>query len=185
MNDCARDVLDPGGQAALSGMPPRRWPAAIVVPVDAAVATGATARMYCRPCRAGPATAGRRRRAREADRAGRQADRRNRVAARRLMPAWPLRSAVAAQLRSGGCGHGRGQVARVEAKPGAGKLALLRAILPAPQPAGTFHVLDADDASGHDCCRRPATCPGRGGPGHPACRTLSALRLPGRAADSA
>ena len=49
MNDCARDVLDPGDQAALLGHGAQALAGGQRGPVDAALPTGATARMYCRP----------------------------------------------------------------------------------------------------------------------------------------
>src|SRR6266702_6306429 len=42
----------------------------------------------------------------------------------------------------------------LEGEPGAGKLALLRAVHRRRNPAGTFHVLDAADAGDHDWMAR-------------------------------
>jgi transcriptional regulator of acetoin/glycerol metabolism len=47
----------------------------------------------------------------------------------------------------------------LEGEPGAGKLALLRAVHRRRNPAGTFRVLDADDASGHDWLPAPGNLP--------------------------
>jgi sigma-54 dependent transcriptional regulator, acetoin dehydrogenase operon transcriptional activator AcoR len=50
MNDCARGVLDPGDQAALLGHAAQALADSHRASVDAALPTGTTARMYCRPC---------------------------------------------------------------------------------------------------------------------------------------
>ena len=152
MNDCSRDVLDPDDQAALFGHGAQALADGHRGPVDTALPTGATARMYCRPlpgqgqrrpaggvvhvkliAPAGKVAAG------------------TRSPRRRLMPG--LAGSGPLWLRS--CDQVDAAMAAsrwlaLQGEPGVGKLALLRAVHRRRNPAGTFHVLDADDASGHD-----------------------------------
>ena len=51
----------------------------------------------------------------------------------------------------------------LEGEPGAGKLTLLRAVHRRRNPAGPFHVLDAEDASGRDWLSAPGDLPGAEG----------------------
>ena len=160
MNDCARDVLDPGDQAALLGHGAQALADGHRGPVDRALPAGATARMYCRPLPG-------------------QDQRRpagvvhvkliappGKLAAgtgsprRRLMPG--LAGSGPLWLRScdqAGAAMAAGRWLALEGEPGAGKLALLRAVHRRRNPAGTFHVLDADDASGHDWLPAPGDLP--------------------------
>jgi sigma-54 dependent transcriptional regulator, acetoin dehydrogenase operon transcriptional activator AcoR len=157
MNDCARDVLDPGDQAALLGHGAQALAGGHRGPVDAALPTGATARMYCHPlpgqdqrrpaggvvhvkliAPAGEPAAG------------------TGSPRRRLLPG--LAGSGPLWLRS--CDQvdaamAAGRWLALESEPGAGKLTLLRAVHRRRNPAGTFHVLDADDASGHDWLPAP------------------------------
>jgi transcriptional regulator of acetoin/glycerol metabolism len=180
MNDCARDVLDPGDQAALLGHAARALAGGHRGAVDAALPTGATARMHCRPL---PGQDQRRL-------AG------GVVHVKLVGPAGKLATGTGSPPRrqvSGLAGSGplwlrscdqvdaamaAGSWLALEGEPGTGKLALLRAVHRRRNPAGTFHVLDAGDASGHDWLPAPGDLSGAGGSlviRHP--DRLSALRL--------
>ena len=116
MNDHARDVLDPGDQAALLGHAAEALADDHVGPVDVELPTGARARMYCPPLRG----MGQRRLAGGvvhvklpglmASRPGPVPGQGRRRAGSGL--AWPARPAVAARMPSGGCGARVGAVAR-------------------------------------------------------------------------
>jgi transcriptional regulator of acetoin/glycerol metabolism len=151
MNDFARDMLDPGDQAALLGHAAEALAGDLRGPVDVGLPTGPRARMYCRPLRG----QGRRRLAGGVVRvklhqlasgpaagAGAQAHR----FGRGLVGSGPL------WLR--GCGQvdaacAAGEWLSLAGEPGTGKLALLRAVLRRHNPAGAFHVLDAAEAGDH------------------------------------
>ena len=151
MNDHARDVLDPGDQAALLGHAAEALAGDHRGPVDVGLPTGPRARMYCRPLRG----QGRRRLAGGVVRvklhqlasgpaagAGAQAHR----FGRGLVGSGPL------WLR--GCGQvdaacAAGEWLSLAGEPGTGKLALLRAVHRRHNPAGAFHVLDAAEAGDH------------------------------------
>ena len=159
MNDHARDVLDPGDQAALLGHAAEALADDHVGPVDVELPTGARARMYCRPLRG----MGQRRLAggvvhvklpglmasRPAAGAGAGPP------ARRFGPG--LAGSGPLWLR--GChqvdaARASGQWLALEGEPGAGKLALLRAVHQRRKPTGGFHVLDAAEAGDHDWMAR-------------------------------
>ena len=150
MNHHARDVLDPGDQAVMLAH------AAEALAIGHLGPGGCRAALRCPgadvlPARSreGPAAAGRRRRAREADRAGQQAGRRRQGRGRAgSCPAW------SAPVRSGCAGAIRwmrpiaaGEWLALEGEPGTGKLALLRAVHRHRNPAGTLRVLDAAEAA--------------------------------------
>jgi len=158
MNDQARDTLDPGDQAALLGHAAEALVGDHSAQVDVELPTGARARMYCRPLRA---KGGRRvvsgvvhvKLIEPASQAavnagtGRQA--------RRFGPA--LVGSGPLWLR--GCRRvevacASGEWLSLEGEPGAGKLALLRAVHRRRDAAGAFHVLDAAQAGDHDWMAR-------------------------------
>jgi transcriptional regulator of acetoin/glycerol metabolism len=154
MNDRARDALDPGDQGALAGHAAEALAGDHPGPVDVGLPTGASARMYCRPLRG----KGRRRlvggvvhvKLLEPDsRPGAHAGAGSQ--ARRFGPglvgSGPLWLRVCRQVDAA-CASG--EWLSLEGEPGAGKLALLRAVHRRRNPAGTFHVLDAADAGDHD-----------------------------------
>ena len=158
MNDQARDTLDPGDQAALLGHAAQALAGDHPAVVDVELPTGARARMHCRPLRGkgrrrlaggvvhvkltGPASQA----AVDAG-AGSQA--------RRFGPALvgsgPLWLRGCRQVEAA-CASG--EWLSLEGEPGAGKLALLRAVCRRRNPAGAFHVLDAADAGDHDWMAR-------------------------------
>ena len=161
MNDCARGVLDPGDQAALLGHAARTLAGGHLGPVDAALPSGATARMYCRPLRGQDQRqlAGGVVHVKLIELAGKLAAGTG-SPPRRLVPG--LVGSGPLWLR--GCDQvdaamAAGRWLALEGEPGAGKLALLRAICRRRNPAGTFRVLDAD-ASGHDWLPAPGELPG-------------------------
>jgi sigma-54 dependent transcriptional regulator, acetoin dehydrogenase operon transcriptional activator AcoR len=153
MNDHARDVLDPGDQAALLGQAAEALAGDPRGPVDVGLPTGARARMYCRPLRG----------------KGRQRLAGGVVHVKLLEPASGPAAGAGAGARaprfgpslagSGplwlrGCRQvdaacASGQWLSLAGEPGAGKLALLRAVHRRHNPAGAFHVLDAADAGDH------------------------------------
>jgi transcriptional regulator of acetoin/glycerol metabolism len=165
MNDCARGVLDPGDQAALLGHAAQALADSHRGSVDAALPTGTTARMYCRPLPG-------------------QDQRRSAggvVHVKLIEPAGKLAAGTGSpprRLVPGLVGSGplwlrscdrvdaamaTGRWLVLEGERGAGKLTLLRAVHRRRHPAGTFHVLDAEDASGHDWLSAPGDLPGAEG----------------------
>ena len=151
MNRYARDVLDPGDQAAMLAHAAEALATGHLGPVEVELPSGARARMYCRPVRRNgqrqlpvgvaqvkliePAS-------KQALQAGPQP--------RRFLPGlagsgrlWRRRCD---QVDAAYCG---GEWLALEGEPGAGKLALLRAVHRHRNPAGTLHVLDAAEATDH------------------------------------
>jgi len=154
MNDHARHALDPGDQAALLGHAAEALADGHPGSVDVELPTGARARMHCRPLRgkgsrrlaggvvhvklAEPAS-------RPAAAAGTGSQ------AHRLGPG--LAGSGPLWLR--GCGQvdaacAAGEWLSLGGEPGAGKLALLRAVHRRRSPSRTFHVLDAAEAGDYD-----------------------------------
>jgi hypothetical protein len=152
MNEYARDVLDPGDQAALLGHAAGALAVGDLGPVDIELPTGATARMYCRPMRG----RGRRRLA-----GGVVHVKLLELASQLATPAVPQpRRLLTGLIGSGplwlrGCdqvdaAYASGEWLALQGEPGAGKLALLRAVCRRRSPASTLRVLDAADAGDHD-----------------------------------
>jgi transcriptional regulator of acetoin/glycerol metabolism len=154
MNDQARDTLDPGDQAALLGHAAEALVGDHSAQVDVELPTGARARMHCRPLRA---------------KGGRRLVS-GVVHMKLIEPAneaavnvgagWQARRFGPALVGSGplwlrGCRQveaacASGEWLSLEGEPGAGKLALLRAVHRRRNAAGAFHVLDAAEAGDHD-----------------------------------
>ncbi|HMD26721.1 MAG TPA: GAF domain-containing protein [Streptosporangiaceae bacterium] len=158
MNDQARVTLDPADQAALLGHAAQALAGDRPVVVDVELPTGARARMHCRPMRG----KGRRQlaggvvhvkliepasQAAVNTGAGSQAQRFGPA----LMGSGPLWLRGCRQVEAA---RASGEWLSLEGEPGAGKLALLRAVCRRRNPAGAFHVLDADDAGDHDWMAR-------------------------------
>jgi transcriptional regulator of acetoin/glycerol metabolism len=151
MNRHARDVLDPGDQAAMLAHAAEALATGHLGPVEVELPSGARARMYCRPVRGN----GQRRLAagvaqvklieldsKQALQAGPQP--------RRFLPGL----AGSARLWLRRCdqvdaAYRGGEWLALEGEPGAGKLALLRAVHRHRNPAGALHVLDAAEATDH------------------------------------
>ena len=138
MNDQARGTLDPGDQAALLGHAAQALAGGHPAVVDVELPTGARARMRCRPLRG----KGRRRLAGgvvhvKLIEPGSQAavDAGAGSQARRFGPALvgsgPLWLRGCRQVEAA---RASGEWLSLEGEPGTGKLALLRAVCPAPQP---------------------------------------------------
>lgn len=154
MNGHARDALDPGDQVALLGHAAKALTGDHPGPVDVELPTGARARMYCRSLRG----KGRRRlaggvvHAKLLEPASRPAaNARACSPARRFGPG--LVGSGPLWLR--GCHQVDAAFASrewlsLEGEPGAGKLALLRAVHQRRTPADAFHVLGAAEADDHD-----------------------------------
>jgi sigma-54 dependent transcriptional regulator, acetoin dehydrogenase operon transcriptional activator AcoR len=158
MNDQARVTLDPGDQAALLGHAAQALAGDRPVVVDVELPTGARARMHCRPLRgkgsrrpAGgvvhvkliePAS-----QAAVYTGAGSQVQRFGPA----LVGSGPLWLRGCRQVEAA---RASGEWLSLEGEPGAGKLALLRAVCRRRNPAGAFHVLDAADAGDHDWMAR-------------------------------
>jgi transcriptional regulator of acetoin/glycerol metabolism len=152
MNDNARDVLDPGDQAALLGHAAEALATGHLGGVDVGLPTGATARMYCRPLR-GP---GQRRLPGgvvQVKLGGLASQPGPQPAAqpRRLLPG--LIGSGPLWLR--GCDQvekacASGEWLALGGEPGAGKLALLRAVCQRRTPGRALHVLDAADGDDRD-----------------------------------
>jgi transcriptional regulator of acetoin/glycerol metabolism len=158
MNDQARVTLDPADQAALLGHAAQVLAGDRPVVVDVELPTGARARMHCRPMRG----KGRRQlaggvvhvkliepasQAAVDTKAGSQAQRFGPA----LMGSGPLWLRGCRQVEAA---RASGEWLSLEGEPGTGKLALLRAVCRRRNPAGAFHVLDADDAGDHDWMAR-------------------------------
>ena len=154
MNDHARDVLDPGDQAALLGHAAEALADDHAGPVDVELPTGAGARMYCRPLRG----MGQRRlvggvvhvkllESATRPAAGAGAGPQMRRFGPGLVGFGPLWLRGCHQVDAA---RASGEWLALEGEPGVGKLALLRAAHRRRNPAGGFHVLDAAEAGERD-----------------------------------
>jgi sigma-54 dependent transcriptional regulator, acetoin dehydrogenase operon transcriptional activator AcoR len=148
MSRYARDVLDPGDQAAVLGHAAQALAVGHLGPVDVELPSGAKARMSCRPVRGkGQRLAGGITHVKLTEPAGQPAPG---ALPRPLLPG--LVGSGPLWLR--GCdqadaAYSAGHWLALEGEPGAGKLALLRAVHRRRNPAGTLHVLDAAEAADH------------------------------------
>jgi sigma-54 dependent transcriptional regulator, acetoin dehydrogenase operon transcriptional activator AcoR len=150
LNEHARQILDPADQSVLLGHAADALEAGQHGPVQVPLPTGVMARLYCRPLD-GPGS----------PRAGvvhvRLTDA---SSAARPDPAPHPRMHLPGLVGSGtlwlrACGqveaaYGSGEWLALSGEPGAGKLAVLRAVHQRRDPAGRFHVLDAADAAEPD-----------------------------------
>jgi transcriptional regulator of acetoin/glycerol metabolism len=150
MNHSARNELEPGDQAAMLGHAAEALATGRAGRLDVELPSGATARMHCRPV---PAEDQRRA-------AGGVAHVKLIEPASKLPPeagpplrfrpglvgSGPLWLRGWDQVDAAYCG---GEWLAVEGEPGAGKLALLRAVHRRRNPAGALHVLDAAEAADH------------------------------------
>jgi sigma-54 dependent transcriptional regulator, acetoin dehydrogenase operon transcriptional activator AcoR len=152
MNDNARDVLDPGDQAALLAHAARALATGHLGAEDVELPTGATARMYCRPLR-GPGQ-------RQPPGGVVQV----KLGGLASQPGPQPRRAAPGLIGSGplwlrGCDQvdtacASGEWLALGGEPGAGKLALLRAVCQRHSPGRDLHVLDAADGDDHDWLMR-------------------------------
>jgi sigma-54 dependent transcriptional regulator, acetoin dehydrogenase operon transcriptional activator AcoR len=147
MSHHARDVLDPGDQAALL------WRATEVLaddhqdPVEVGLPSGATARMSCRPVR-GEGRRGLPGGVVEAKliELAAAAEAHPRRSSHSLVGSGPLWLRGCDQVDAAYCG---GDWLALEGERGVGKLALLQAVHRRRNPAGALHVLDAAEAADH------------------------------------
>ena len=158
MNDQARDTLDPGDQAALLGRAAQALAGDHPAQLDVELPTGASARMQCRPLhgKGGRRLAGGVVHVKLIEPASQAAvDVRTGSQGQRFGPALvgsgPLWLRGCRQVEAA-CASG--EWLSLEGEPGAGKLALLRAVHRRRSPAGAFHVLDAAEAGDHDWMMR-------------------------------
>jgi transcriptional regulator of acetoin/glycerol metabolism len=150
MNRSVRDMLEPGDQAAMLAHAAEALATGRPGRVDVELPSGATARMYCRPVR------GERQRppaggvahVKLIELAGRLALQAGPPPRFRpgLVGSGPLWLRGCDQVDAAYCG---GEWLAVRGEPGAGKLALLRAVHLRRNPAGALHVLDAAQAADH------------------------------------
>jgi sigma-54 dependent transcriptional regulator, acetoin dehydrogenase operon transcriptional activator AcoR len=149
MSRHAGEVLDPGDQAALLGHAAQALAAGRLGPLDVELPSGARARMSCRPVRgedhrrlAGGVT-----HVKLIEPAGNAPpEARPRPLLPGLVGSGPLWLRGCDQVEAD---YAAGQWLALEGEPGAGKLALLRAVHRRRNPAGTLHVLDAAEAADH------------------------------------
>jgi transcriptional regulator of acetoin/glycerol metabolism len=151
MNRYARDVLDPGDQAAMLAHAAEALATGHLGPVEVELPSGARARMYCRPVRGN----GPRRLA-----VGVAQVKLIELASKQALQAGPQPRRFLPGLAGSGrlwlrrcdqvdAAYRGGEWLALEGEPGAGKLALLRAVHRHRNPAGALHVLDAAEAADH------------------------------------
>jgi sigma-54 dependent transcriptional regulator, acetoin dehydrogenase operon transcriptional activator AcoR len=140
-------VLDPGDQAAMFGHAAEALATGRPDPVDVELPSGARARMSCRPIR------GQGRRCLASGVAhvklielAAEAAPHPRAFLPGLVGSGPLWARGCDQVDAA---YSRGQWLALEGEPGAGKLALVRAVHRHRNPAGALHVLDAAEAADH------------------------------------
>jgi transcriptional regulator of acetoin/glycerol metabolism len=148
-NDHARQVLEPGDQAVLLGYASEVLAEGRTNAVQVELPTGLTARMHCRPAGgAGPAGAAGgvvQVKLIEPTRLAGQAP----PPARMLLPGLVGSGALWSVAQRAGVSEAVEWLA-LEGEPGAGKLALSRAVHQRRNPARRFDVLDAADLRAHD-----------------------------------
>jgi len=150
MNDQARQALDPGDQVVLLGQATETLAGPHSAAVEIELPTGARARLYCRPLRGDDRLAGGVVHVKLLDPGARAA----------AVTGAPTRMILPGLVGSGplwqrGCNqveavYDSGDWLALEGEPGAGKLAVLRAVHQRRNPAGRFRVLDAADAAEPD-----------------------------------
>jgi transcriptional regulator of acetoin/glycerol metabolism len=146
MNEHARQALDPGDQVVLLGQATETLAGRHSAAIEIELPTGARARLYCRPLRGEDRLAGGVVHVKLIESGARAA----------VAPSPQARMILPGLVGSGplwlrGCHqvedvHDSGDWLALEGEPGAGKLAVLRAVHQRRNPAGRFHVLDAADA---------------------------------------
>ncbi len=151
MNDSARQVLDPGDQAAVLGHAAEVLASRRSGAVTVTLPTGTRARVHCRPLSPdGPPSDG-----------VVHVKLIEHAAARHIADAGPRKPMFlpglvgSAPLWLRGCSqveavYHSGEWLALEGEPGVGKLAVLRAVQQRHDPAGRLSVLDAADAAEHD-----------------------------------
>jgi transcriptional regulator of acetoin/glycerol metabolism len=150
MNEYARQVLDPGDQSVLLGQAAETLASSHAGSVLVDLPTGIKARMYCRPVHTEGRLAGGVVHVKLIELGRRQT----------TETAGPARLPLPGLVGSGpiwlrGCHqvdavYSSGEWLALAGEPGVGKLALVRAIYQRRNPAGSFRVLDAAEATGPD-----------------------------------
>jgi sigma-54 dependent transcriptional regulator, acetoin dehydrogenase operon transcriptional activator AcoR len=150
MNEYARQALDPGDQVVLLGQAAETLASRHSAAVEIELPTGARARLYCRPLRGEDRLAGGVVHVKLIDsgaRPGTQVSPQTRMILPGLVGSGPLWLRGCHQVEDV---HDSGEWLALEGEPGAGKLAVLRAVHQRRNPAGRFHVLDGADAADQD-----------------------------------
>jgi transcriptional regulator of acetoin/glycerol metabolism len=151
MNDQARQVLDPSDQGMLLARAAEALGSRHPVTLVTELPTGAKARMYCRPVRAGDRLAGGVVHVKLIEAAGRAAAElappKQQMFLPGLVGSGPLWLRACQQADAV---YAAGEWLALEGEPGVGKLALLRAVHQRCNPARRFHVIDAAAAADQD-----------------------------------
>jgi transcriptional regulator of acetoin/glycerol metabolism len=151
MNDYARQVLDPGDQGVLLAQAAEALGSHHPVSLIVELPTGARARMYCRPVRAGDRHAGGVVHVKLIEPAGRvvaeHAPSKQQMFLPGLVGSGPLWLRGCQQVDTV---YTAGEWLALEGEPGTGKLAVLRAVHQRRNPAQRFHVIDAAAAVDQD-----------------------------------
>jgi sigma-54 dependent transcriptional regulator, acetoin dehydrogenase operon transcriptional activator AcoR len=146
MNEHARQALDPGDQAVLLVQATEALAGRHAAAVELELPTGSRARMYCRPLRGQDRLAGgvvHVKLIEPGARLGTQPGPQARMILPGLVGSGPLWLRGCHQVEAV---YDSGDWLALEGEPGAGKLAVVRAVHQRRNPAGRFHVLDAADA---------------------------------------
>jgi sigma-54 dependent transcriptional regulator, acetoin dehydrogenase operon transcriptional activator AcoR len=148
MNEHAREVLDPADQIVLLAQATDALAGRHPVPIEVDLPTGAKARMYCRPLSSDDRLAGGVVHIKMVEpgagrMVGETAPPKQQMFLPGLVGSGPLWLRACQQVDAV---YTAGEWLALEGEPGAGKLALLRAVHQRRDPAGRFHVLDAADA---------------------------------------
>ncbi len=157
LNDYARQVLDPADQAVLLGQAAEALDAGHHGPVQVALPTGVTARLYCRPLegtgspRSGVVHV---RLAESAPRVAAEPGAHVRMYLPGLVGSGPLWLRACTQVEAA---YTTGEWLALSGEGGTGKLAVLRAVHQRRNPAGWFHVCDAAQAAETDWLARIRT----------------------------
>jgi transcriptional regulator of acetoin/glycerol metabolism len=155
MNDTARQVLDPGDQAALLSQAAEALDRRPADAVGVGLPSGLQARMYCRPVRSEGGGIGGVVHVKLIEPAGRPPG--SEVWAKAQMSLPGLVGSGPLWLR--GCRqveavYDSGEWLALDGEPGAGKLAVVRAVHQRKNPASRFRVVDAAEADGQEWLTR-------------------------------
>jgi sigma-54 dependent transcriptional regulator, acetoin dehydrogenase operon transcriptional activator AcoR len=151
MNDTARQVLDSGDQTALLGQAAEALDRRRGDAVEAELPSGVHARMYCRPVAGDGSGVGGVVHVKLIEPSGRTAQTEPGARTRMYLPglvgSGPLWVRGCRQVEAV---RDSGEWLALDGEPGAGKLAVLRAVHQRSDPASGFHVLDAAEAGGQE-----------------------------------
>src|SRR5215472_5006048 len=150
LNDSARQVLDPGDQAAVLGHAAEVMTGGRGGTLTVVLPSGTTARMHCRPVTAGAEAIGGIVHVKLIEAPGRpvtDGDLRKPMFLPGLVGSAPLWLRGCARVEAV---YHSGEWLALEGEPGTGKLAVVRAVHQRRNPAGRLQVLDAADTKGQD-----------------------------------